>query len=109
MKLLIAVINSQDARRLHDALVENGFRFTEMASTGGFLRQGNVTLLIGVTDHQLESALGLVREHCATREQAVDVTPPYTRVYSHPIGEALTVPVGGAQVFILNVEQVVHV
>ncbi len=108
MKLVIAVVNQQDSRRLHDALVESGFRFTEIASTGGFLRQGNVTLLTGVADRDVETVLELIGQHCQTRERAVDVTPPDTRVYAHPVGQALTVPAGGAQVFILNIEQVIH-
>jgi uncharacterized protein YaaQ len=109
MKLVIAVVNSHDARNLSAALIETGFRFTEMASTGGFLRQGNITLLIGVDDDQVQALMETIRQHCRTREQAMDVTPPDTRLYSHPVAEALTVPVGGAQVFVVNVEQVVHV
>ena len=109
MKLLIAVINKQDSRRLHDALVGGGYRFTEIASTGGFLGRGNVTLLIGAADDQVEAAFALIRQHCAMREELVDVTPPDTRPYRRPGGETLTVPVGGAQVFVLNVEQALRV
>jgi len=109
MKLLIAVVNRRDYRRLHDALVEAGFRFTTINSTGGFLEESNLTLLIGVAAHQVESLLVLIREHCHAREQVVNLTPPDTRMYAHPVGETMTVLVGGAQVFVLNVEQVVHV
>ncbi|MGD8237389.1 MAG: cyclic-di-AMP receptor [Armatimonadota bacterium] len=109
MKLLIAVVNSQDARSLRDALIESGFRFTEIGSTGGFLRQGNLTLLIGVAEDEVQAAMELIGQHCRTREEVVDVTPPDTRVYSHPVAEALTVPIGGAQVFVVNVEQVVQI
>jgi len=109
MKLLIAIVNTVDAASLRDALVENGFLFTEIGSTDGFLRQGNLTLLIGVADDQVPAVMELIRQHCRTRERAMDVTPPDTRLYTHPVGEALTVPVGGAQVFVVHVEQVVHV
>jgi uncharacterized protein YaaQ len=108
MKLLIAVVNRQDYRGLQDALVESGFRFTEIGSTGGFLREGNVTLLIGVEAHQVDSVLAIIREHCHSREQVVHMAPPDTRLYANPIGGAMTVPVGGAQVFVINVERVVH-
>ena len=55
MKLLIAIVNKRDIRHLSDALIDNDFRFTEIGSTGGFLRAGNVTLLIGVDDERVPS------------------------------------------------------
>ncbi len=109
MKLLIAVINRRDDRHLRDALIEGGFRFTEVSSTGGFLREGNVTMLIGVEEADLERILSLIREHCHAREEVVNVAPPDTRLYAAPIGEPMTVQVGGAQVFILDVERVVRI
>lgn len=108
MKLLIAVVNRQDYRGLQDALVEAGYRFTEVASSGGFLREGNVTLLIGVEGERVDGVLDLMRRHCRSREQAVNVAPPDTRTLAQPVAEAMTVPVGGAQVFILDVERVVR-
>ena len=109
VKLVIAVVNRQDYRRLHDALVEDDFGFTEIGSTGGFLGEGNTTLLIGVPDERVEQALEAIRQHCRSRTQAVNVAPPDTRMFADPIGEATTVTVGGAQVFVLDVERVVHV
>jgi uncharacterized protein YaaQ len=109
MKLVIAVVNTHDARSLSDALIESGFQFTEIGSTGGFLRQGNVTLLIGSADEQVETVVGLIRQHCEPRDQAVNVSPPDTRMYADPVGEALTVSVGGAQLFVLNVEDAIRI
>ncbi len=109
MKLLIVVVNPRDARRLREALVASDFRFTEISSTGGFLREGNVTLLVGVEAGQVEAVLGLIRDHCHAREEVINVAPPDTRLYPDPRGEPRTVLVGGAQVFILNVERVMHV
>jgi uncharacterized protein YaaQ len=109
MKLLIAVINKRDDRRLRDALIEGGLRFTEISSTGGFLREGNVTMLIGVEEKDVETALSLIREHCRPREEAVNVAPPDTRLYASPVGEPVTIQVGGAQVFVLDVERVVRI
>lgn len=109
MKLLIAVISRRDDRRLRDSLIEEGFRFTEISSTGGFLREGNVTVLIGVEEPDVERALSLIREHCRPREEAVNISPPDTRLYAAPVGEPVTIQVGGAQVFILDVERVVRI
>lgn len=109
MKLLIAVVNKRDSSRLQEGLIEAGFRFTELGSTGGFLREGNVTLLIGVEAEQVEAVLGLIGEMCRPRERAAQVGTPGTQLYAAPVQQAMTVTVGGAQVFVLDVERVVHV
>lgn len=105
MKLIIAVIHNRDKGRVIDALLENQFKFTQVASTGGFLREGNTTLLIGVEDSALDDLLRLLEQNCRTREQFVNPMPPDTA----PIGSFLPTPiaveVGGAVVFVLNVER----
>ncbi len=109
MKLLIVVVNKRDLVHLREALIESGFRFTEISSTGGFLREGNTTLLLGMAEDRVEAALDLIRAHCHTREEVVNVAPPDTRMYGDPVGQPMTVPVGGAQVFVLDVERVIRV
>lgn len=61
MKLIIFVTNDPHADPAVDALVEQGFRVTRLATTGGFLRRGNTTLLVGVEDNQVERAQSLVK------------------------------------------------
>ena len=46
MKLIIAIAHERDKHKLGDALLQSGLTFTKLGSTGGFLRQGNVTVLI---------------------------------------------------------------
>jgi uncharacterized protein YaaQ len=70
MKLIIAVVQNEDADNVIDALLENDFRATRLASTGGFLRRGNTTVMIGVQDHQIEQVLGLIRQEAHARAQA---------------------------------------
>ncbi|MCS7308615.1 MAG: cyclic-di-AMP receptor, partial [Armatimonadetes bacterium] len=60
MKLVIAVVHDRDKNKISDTLLRNGFKFTKVASTGGFLREGNVTLFIGVEDEDLEQVLRLI-------------------------------------------------
>ncbi|MBM4085788.1 MAG: hypothetical protein FJ272_13450, partial [Planctomycetes bacterium] len=102
-KLVIAIVNKHDARHLRDALVGGGFRFTEVASSGGFLREGNVTLLIGVPAEQVDNCIALIQQHCHARDQAVNLQPPDIRMVGDMVGQVMTVKVGGAQVFVLNV------
>jgi uncharacterized protein YaaQ len=61
MKLIVFVTDDGHADASVDALVEQGFRVTRLATTGGFLRRGNTTLLVGVEDEQVERAYGLVK------------------------------------------------
>jgi len=64
MKLVIAIVKDSDAMDVSDALVENDFRMTRIASTGGFLRRGNVTLLVGVESEQLELLFATIQAAC---------------------------------------------
>ncbi len=66
MKLIIAILQEEDTANVSQALLEAGFRVTKIASTGGFLRKGSATILMGVAEERLEEALGLIREHCAS-------------------------------------------
>src|SRR5690606_21136355 len=63
VKLIIAVVQDRDSNRLSRALVRENLRVTKLASTGGFLREGNTTFLIGVDDDQVEKVLRIIREN----------------------------------------------
>lgn len=69
MKLIVAVVQNEDADVVIDALLENDFRATRLASTGGFLRRGNTTIMIGVQDHQVDQVLDLIRLEAHARAQ----------------------------------------
>lgn len=69
MKLIIAVVQNEDADNVIDALLESDFRATRLASTGGFLRRGNTTVMIGVQDHQVDQVLDLIRAEARERAQ----------------------------------------
>ena len=66
MKLIIAIIHDEDNDRVSRMLTGENFRVTMIASTGGFLRSGRSTLLIGVKDERLERALQILRKNCVT-------------------------------------------
>lgn len=68
MKLIIAIIKDSDALPVSDALVEEGYRVTRIASTGGFLRRGNVTLLIGTEEETIQDVYDLIEENCQKPE-----------------------------------------
>ncbi len=66
MKLIIVIIKDHDADALTQALTEGDYRITRIASTGGFLRSGVVTILLGVEDNQVDSAIQLMRQKLGT-------------------------------------------
>ena len=62
MKMIVAIIENNLSEKVSKALIADGFRLTRLASTGGFLREGATTLMVGVDDDALETALGIIRE-----------------------------------------------
>jgi len=105
MKLVIAVVQDKDHRRVTEALLERGYKFTNIATTGGLLREGNVTFLIGIDPDQVEDVIQVIGAHSKTREQLVNVFPPTIEPIGTCIPSPVKVQVGGATVFILDVER----
>lgn len=98
-------MHNRDRNKITDELVRAGFKFTVIGSTGGFLREGNTTFLIGIDDEDRPNLLRLIGQNCKTREQLVNVTPFDAAPAAAFIATPLKVPVGGAVVFILPVDQ----
>ncbi len=68
MKLLIVILRDGDAGIVMERLIAEGYQVTRIASTGGFLRRGNVTLLIGAEAGEVDRAMDLLRQSCAPPE-----------------------------------------
>jgi uncharacterized protein YaaQ len=105
MKLIVAVIHDRDQKRTSDALLKAEYRFTKIASTGGFLREGNITILIGAEANEVETVLGIINESCKTREQYVNVLPPEATPVGTFMANPVKVQVGGAVAFVVDVER----
>lgn len=104
MKLVTAVVHNRDKGRLVDELVRAGFKFTVIGSTGGFLREGNTTFLIGIEDDDETALLELIGSHCHTREQMVNVGAIEASPGAGLLAIPVKVPVGGAVVFVIDVQ-----
>lgn len=104
MKLVVAIVQDQDRNKLSDAFYEADIRATKLSSTGGFLRSGNTTFLVGVEEERLQEVLTLIEASCQAREQYIaspvnlDVSLDVTAAYP------VRVMVGGATVFIVQIE-----
>lgn len=104
MKLLIVIVQDRDVSLLMEELVENEFSVTKLATTGGFLKEGNSTLLLGVNKGEVEKCLSIIDENCkkrATTTTIINSNDQGPLFQSFP----LDITVGGATIFILDVEQ----
>ena len=104
MKLILAVVQDKDSNRLSEALVKANFKATKLASTGGFLRSGNTTFLIGTENNRVMELLDLIKENCQSRQQMVAPISPMGGNADSYIPHPVEVEVGGATVFVLSVD-----
>lgn len=105
VKLAVCIVHNRDKTRVTDELVRAGFKFTVIGSTGGFLREGNTTFLIGVEADELPALQEVISRNSQSREQLVNVMPFETAPPGAFIPSPVKVPVGGAVMFVLDVEQ----
>jgi uncharacterized protein YaaQ len=105
MKLIIGIVHSDDADPLVRVLQQRGYRSTRISTTGGFLREGNATILIGTEPEHVGEVLGIIQESCHARTQFVSPLPPVAEAGELYIPRPVEVQVGGATVFVLNVER----
>ena len=105
VKLVVVVVHNEDARVLIDALLKREHRATWLHSSGGFLKQSNATILLGVEDDKVEEIVGLVRDNCHSRTQTVSPIPPIMEPGEFFLPYPLEVEVGGAVVFVLPVDR----
>ncbi len=105
MKLIVAIVQQEDLRELLDHLLSKGHKITKLKSIGGFLEVSNIVLLMAVEEEKMEDVLGIIHEHAHSRERYVE-TLPFNLIegisgFSLPV----KVTVGGAQVFIIDIER----
>src|SRR5437867_12601233 len=105
VKLVVAVVHNEDAGALVDALLKAEHRATRLHSSGGFLKQSNATIIVGVEDAKVDAVLAIVRENCTSRTQVVNPMPPIMEPGEFFMPYPLEVEVGGATVFVLAVDR----
>lgn len=104
MKLILAIVSDEDGHRVMVALNKEGFIVTKLATTGGFLRAGNMTLLIGTNERNVEKAIDIIKENCKRRREFVS-TPLPAGIDGAYLSQQVEVDVGGATIFVLDVER----
>ena len=94
-----------DMNNFNEELVKAGFKSTIIGSTGGFLREGNTTYFVGLEDEHVPALREILDQNCHTREQVVNVMPFEASQPGTFIPAPVKVPVGGAVLFVLDVDQ----
>jgi uncharacterized protein YaaQ len=105
VKLVVAIVHNEDAGALVDALLDREYRATRLHSSGGFLKQSNASIMVGVDEAQVDEVLQIVRATCTSRTQVVNPMPPIMEPGEFFMPYPLEVEVGGATVFVLPVER----
>jgi len=105
VKLILAVVHNEDARVLIDALLAHEYRATWLHSSGGFLKQANATILVGVEEDKIDDVVGIVRDNCRARTQTVSPIPPIMEPGEFFMPYPIEVEVGGAVIFVLPLDR----
>lgn len=103
MKLILAIVNHDDSHHVTKNLTQDGFQVTRLATTGGFLMSGNTTIIVGVEDDKVESALSIIREYSHSRKQMIPATSELGLGFYPTM--PIEVTVGGATIFVVDVEK----
>lgn len=105
MKLLLAIVNNDDSTAVSNNLTAKGFFATKLSTTGGFLKAGNTTIITGVDDDKVDEVLGIIETYSHKRTQVVGEKAEFDSILFKTVPVEVTV--GGATVFVLDVEKFV--
>lgn len=110
MKLVIAIVEDEDSIDLIDVLIEGEYRVTKLATTGGFLKSGNTTLMVGVEEEKVKGVIDIIKDVCKKRKEILAAPTTLNGgegayIQQYPIH----VSVGGATVFVIDVDQFIKI
>lgn len=107
MKIIYAIVGSDDGNRVTDVLTEHKFSVTRLSTTGGFLKKGNATLMIGTDAERVDEAINLIHDTCGKRQRITCnmPTPNLGSVSAGYMMMPVTVELGGATIFVTDVER----
>ena len=108
MQLVLAIVHSDDAPGLIESLTKKSFRATRINTAGGFLKESNATILLGVDNQQVDEVLAVIQNNCQTRTQYINPLPPVMEPGEFYMPYPVEVRIGGATVFVLDVDTFVR-
>lgn len=110
MKLVIAIVQDEDSKDVVEALNDENYRVTKLATTGGFLKSGNTTLMIGTEKEKVQDVINVIKKICQERKETI-VTPSTFggseggHIQQYPV----QISVGGATIFVVDVDQFIKI
>ena len=104
MKLVYAIVNNDDSHAVSSALTRAGFQATKLASTGGFLMAGNTTFMICCENNAVDPVIEIIRQHSRKRTQYIPSAASFSGD-AMPINYPTEVSVGGATIFVTDIER----
>lgn len=105
MKLVFAIVHDEDGHKVMDELNKNGFSVTKLCSSGGFLKAGNTTLLTGVEEEKVDSVISIIEKKSKSRKQVLNSSMSPNGMGGMFMPYPVEVIVGGATIFVLDVER----
>lgn len=105
MKLVYAIVHDEDGPKVMEELNKSGFSVTKLCSSGGFLKAGNTTLLVGIEEDSLETVIDVIKKKSKSRKQIINSSMTPNGMGGMFIPYPVEVVVGGATIFVLDVER----
>ncbi len=105
MKLIFAIVHDEDGNKVMSELNKQGFSVTKLATTGGFLKAGNMTLLVGTSEQNVQTVVDIIKSKSETRKQIISIPVPMSGLGSGYTPYPVEVEVGGATIFVIDVER----
>ena len=102
MKLVLAIFHRDEAHGIIQNLTQGGFQVTKLATTGGFLQVGNVTVIMGVEEDQLDVVMDIIRQSGSSRQQIIPTAAETGAGFYAAL--PVDINVGSATVFVLSVD-----
>ena len=103
MKLIFAIVNNDDSSVVANKLTASGFSATKLATTGGFLKAGNTTFIVGTDDEKVDDVISIIKEHSKKRSQIMPATASITPGLFPSV--PVEVSVGGATILVIDVDR----
>lgn len=103
MKLIFAIVNNDDSAVVTSKLTKNKFNVTKIASTGGFLSAGNTTFLCGVEDEKIDEVIEIIAKYSKKRVETIPTG--FTGDLMPMTSGMQQIVVGGATIFVINVDR----
>lgn len=108
MKMIMAILHKDDELETIEELNIAGYMVTKLATTGGFLKKKNTTIMLVVNDDKVGEALEIIKKNSGERKTITYANPALISGQSSMSASPsvpINVQVGGSTIFVLNVEQ----